>query len=165
MWAVASVLGGRISIRRESEVHSHKCSPLRAIAPVYFNTLIPKGLCEKNHKGRLTFFAQLGQYPGTAAKEMSNCYPTGQAWGSAMTQFRPSDAKEYGQLFLLASVSLEMVAPMAIGWLLDRTFGWQPWGVIGGALFGMIGGIVHLVLLAQKQDRPANKRPPPPEVE
>ncbi len=75
-----------------------------------------------------------------------------------MTQFQPPDSRELGQLMLLASVSLEMVAPLGAGWMLDRMFGWQPWGVIGGALLGMVGGIVHLMLLAQAQEKPGHER-------
>lgn len=70
-----------------------------------------------------------------------------------MTQVPPPDPKALGQLALLASVGLEMVAPLALGWLADRYLGCQPWGVVVGAVLGMVGGVAHLMVVANAQDR------------
>jgi F0F1-type ATP synthase assembly protein I len=40
-----------------------------------------------------------------------------------------------------------MVAPIALGWVVDTYAGISPWGVVAGALFGFVGGIAHLVLI------------------
>lgn len=73
------------------------------------------------------------------------------------------DPKQTGVYFLLAQVGLEMVAPVVFGLLLDHYLGWLPWGVIGGALLGLVGGIAHLVMIQgqakepktpQERDRP-----------
>jgi F0F1-type ATP synthase assembly protein I len=57
------------------------------------------------------------------------------------------DPKQAGVYFALAQVGVEMVAPVVLGLLLDHYLGWTPWGVIGGAMLGLIGGVVHLVVL------------------
>jgi F0F1-type ATP synthase assembly protein I len=53
----------------------------------------------------------------------------------------------------LAQVGLELAAPAAVGLLLDNYFGWQPWGVICGAVLGLLAGLAHLVALSQKFDK------------
>ena len=49
----------------------------------------------------------------------------------------PLHPKEMGYYFTLAKVGLEMVVPIALGLWLDNLFGWQPWGVVGGAVLGL----------------------------
>jgi F0F1-type ATP synthase assembly protein I len=68
----------------------------------------------------------------------------------------PPDFKEFGYYIALAQVALEMVAPLLVGIGLDYYLGWSPWGVVGGALIGFVGGMVHLIVLA---GRPQNQRP------
>src|SRR5439155_8831608 len=41
--------------------------------------------------------------------------------------------------FAMASVGIEMVIPILIGNYLDSRFGWQPWGVLVGAVVGFTG--------------------------
>jgi F0F1-type ATP synthase assembly protein I len=74
---------------------------------------------------------------------------------------RLPDPKDVGRYFALAMVGLEMVAPVVIGLLLDRNLGWSPWGVIVGAIVGLVGGLYHLIILANRfnrQDAPDQKR-------
>jgi F0F1-type ATP synthase assembly protein I len=48
-----------------------------------------------------------------------------------------------------AGVGFELVASVVgftlVGYWLDRHFGWRPWGVLGGALVGIVGGLYNLV--------------------
>lgn len=64
----------------------------------------------------------------------------------------PQHPWEFGYYVSLAQVGLEMVAPIGIGLLLDYWLGWAPWGVVSGAVVGLVGGIAHLVALANRRD-------------
>jgi F0F1-type ATP synthase assembly protein I len=64
--------------------------------------------------------------------------------------------------FALAQVGLEMVAPMVIGILLDRQFGWTPWATVSGFAFGFVGGFLHLLVMLKQHNTPP--RQPPGEV-
>jgi F0F1-type ATP synthase assembly protein I len=64
----------------------------------------------------------------------------------------PPDSREQGFYFALAQVGMEMVAPIGIGVALDHYLGWRPWGAIGGALFGFVGGLAHLIALVHQHD-------------
>ena len=48
-----------------------------------------------------------------------------------------------------AGVGFELVASVVgftlVGYWLERQFGWKPWGVLGGALVGIVGGLYNLV--------------------
>jgi F0F1-type ATP synthase assembly protein I len=64
----------------------------------------------------------------------------------------PEDRKELGYYFTLAQVGMEFAAPIVIGVLLDRSvWDWAPWGLIGGAVLGFIGGLTHLVMLSNRE--------------
>jgi F0F1-type ATP synthase assembly protein I len=69
-----------------------------------------------------------------------------------------SDSKELGHYLGLAQVGLEMVAPIVLGLVLDHYAGCGPWGVIGGAIFGLVGGIVHLLSVLNKHDKPGTPK-------
>ena len=60
--------------------------------------------------------------------------------------------REIGRYFALAQIGLEMVAPIVLGLFLDAQFGWAPWGVVTGAVLGLVGGFSHLVLLLNRFD-------------
>jgi F0F1-type ATP synthase assembly protein I len=62
------------------------------------------------------------------------------------------DPKELGRYLALGQVGLEMVAPIVVGLFIDRALGSAPWCLIGGAVFGLIGGLVHLVRLLNKME-------------
>jgi F0F1-type ATP synthase assembly protein I len=66
---------------------------------------------------------------------------------------RPPGSHELGHYLSLAQVGLEMVVPIGIGVLLDNNLGWRPWGAVGGAVLGLVGGLVHLVALQKRQDK------------
>ena len=68
----------------------------------------------------------------------------------------PRDVRRY---VTLSQVGLEMVAPIGLGLLADYGLGTSPWGVIVGAVFGLSGGLVHLIVFVSKDDPDA---PPPP---
>ena len=48
-----------------------------------------------------------------------------------------------------AGVGFELVASVVgftlLGYWLERQFEWKPWGVLGGALVGIVGGLYNLV--------------------
>jgi F0F1-type ATP synthase assembly protein I len=49
-----------------------------------------------------------------------------------------------------------MVVPVGVGWALDAWLDWRPWGIIVGAVLGLVVGLSHLVVLTNR----ANKKPP-----
>jgi F0F1-type ATP synthase assembly protein I len=55
-----------------------------------------------------------------------------------------------GRLFALSQIGFEMVAPIALGWYLDEWLDWKPWGVVGGAVLGLVGGLAHILLLLKR---------------
>ncbi len=76
----------------------------------------------------------------------------------------PPDAKQMAYFLALSQVGLEMAAPVGVGALLDYYLGWAPWGVIVGAVLGLVGGLVHLVVMANRFDQggqgPSGDKPP-----
>ncbi len=73
-----------------------------------------------------------------------------------MAEDRPSP-RELGYYFALAQVGLEMVAPMGVGLALDHYLGWRPWGIIGGTVFGFVGGLTHLIVMVNRHDAEDSK--------
>jgi F0F1-type ATP synthase assembly protein I len=74
------------------------------------------------------------------------------------------DQKDLARYLALGQVGMEMAAPVALGWLLDSYFGWSPWGVIAGAVLGLIGGLYHLVRMTgpgKGNAQGPTVRPPP----
>lgn len=60
----------------------------------------------------------------------------------------------------LGGLGIELVASVAgfvaIGFLLDRHYGWSPWGVLIGAALGFIGGMYNLIRGALVASREAD---------
>lgn len=73
----------------------------------------------------------------------------------------PRNQREFGYYVALAQVGVEMAAPIAVGWALDHYLGWTPWGIIGGAVFGLIAGLAHLVALANRPPNGDSSQPRP----
>lgn len=71
----------------------------------------------------------------------------------------PVHPREFGYYVSLAQVGLEMVVPVGIGLALDHYLGWTPWGIIGGAIFGLIGGLAHLIALTNRKDNSGTSQP------
>jgi F0F1-type ATP synthase assembly protein I len=63
-----------------------------------------------------------------------------------------SNSREFGRAVALSQVGFEMVAPIVLGLILDHYLDWTPWGLVGGALLGLCGGLAHLVHLLGKED-------------
>ncbi|MCC6420880.1 MAG: AtpZ/AtpI family protein [Gemmataceae bacterium] len=76
-----------------------------------------------------------------------------------MTERMP-DPREVGRYFALAMVGLEMVVPIGVGYWLDNSFGWSPWGVTVGAILGLVLGLYHLVKLSKQFDKTDPHNPP-----
>jgi F0F1-type ATP synthase assembly protein I len=66
--------------------------------------------------------------------------------------------KEFGRYVALGQVGLEMVAPIVVGLLLDHYLGWTPWALVGGAVLGLAGGLVHLIHLTNQAEAPPTRR-------
>lgn len=62
----------------------------------------------------------------------------------------PVDPKELGFYFSLAQVGLEMVVPVGVGLALDSYLNWRPWGVVAGAVLGLVTGIGHLIAIVNR---------------
>jgi F0F1-type ATP synthase assembly protein I len=74
---------------------------------------------------------------------------------------RPPDMREMGIYFTLAQVGVEMVVPLVVGLVIDYYAGTMPWLTMAGMVVGFVGGIVHIVVLANQQEaarRDRNKR-------
>lgn len=60
----------------------------------------------------------------------------------------------------LGGLGIELVASVvgfvAIGFLLDRHYGWSPWGILIGAALGFIGGLYNLIRGALAASREAD---------
>lgn len=69
------------------------------------------------------------------------------------------DPKEQGFYFSLAQVGGEMAAPIGLGWVIDYYAGTSPWCIVGGAVFGLVGGLLHLVYELKRHDE-QTRRPP-----
>lgn len=65
----------------------------------------------------------------------------------------PPNSRELGHYVALAQVGMEMVAPVGLGLALDYYLHWTPWGTIGGAVFGLVSGVVHLVALSNRWEK------------
>ncbi len=68
------------------------------------------------------------------------------------------DSQEMGFYLALAQSGMEMVAPMILGVVLDRTFGWTPWATVIGFVFGFVGGFLHLIVMLQRHDAQKQER-------
>jgi F0F1-type ATP synthase assembly protein I len=69
-----------------------------------------------------------------------------------MADFRP-DPREFGRLIAMAQVGLEMVGMIVIGLVVDHWAGTGPWGLILGAVIGLVGGLAHLIRLSKQPPR------------
>ncbi len=47
------------------------------------------------------------------------------------------------------SIAMEMVVPVLIGYFIDRRLGMTPWFTILGGVFGLSGGLWHLIRLTR----------------
>lgn len=67
-------------------------------------------------------------------------------------------AKQNATGMRYAGLGFELVASVLVltllGWWVDRHFGSAPWGVLSGALIGLIGGMYNLVRQALESVRP-----------
>ncbi len=62
------------------------------------------------------------------------------------------DPSKLGVYAALAQVGMEMVAPVVLGVFLDSHFDWTPWATVGGAVFGLVGGMWHLVAILNRRN-------------
>lgn len=63
---------------------------------------------------------------------------------------RKPEQSDYRALALAGTAVTEMAAPIIIGAWLDNKYGWAPWGLTVGAVLGIVGGIAHLVWVANR---------------
>jgi F0F1-type ATP synthase assembly protein I len=72
-------------------------------------------------------------------------------------QDRSWSPKDFGYFMSLGQVGMEMVVPIGIGIALDHYFNWTPWATIAGAVFGFVGGLTHLIALANRRESDSSK--------
>jgi F0F1-type ATP synthase assembly protein I len=72
----------------------------------------------------------------------------------------PDNQRKFGLALLLGQTGMEMVAPIGLGVVLDRWLGCLPWLTITGAVLGFVGGLGHMVFLANRINK--DDAPPPP---
>lgn len=65
---------------------------------------------------------------------------------------RPLNPRELGRYYALAQIGMEMVVPVAAGIALDYYLGWTPWGAVGGAVLGLVGGMAHLITIVNQRN-------------
>jgi F0F1-type ATP synthase assembly protein I len=73
---------------------------------------------------------------------------------------KPVNRRFLARLLALASVGVEMVVPAVIGLLIDRWLGSSPLGLIGGAVIGFVGALIHLIVLSQPRAEEEDPRGP-----
>lgn len=71
----------------------------------------------------------------------------------------PLKPRELGHYVSIAQVGMEMAAPIGLGVLADSYLGWKPWGTIAGAVLGLVGGIAHLIAMANQQEQGDSSKP------
>lgn len=55
------------------------------------------------------------------------------------------DPAQWGQFLGLGmQMAVGVLLGVFVGWWLDHKFGWQPWGVLVGAMTGLAGGLYLL---------------------
>jgi F0F1-type ATP synthase assembly protein I len=64
-----------------------------------------------------------------------------------------------GLYLALGQAGIEMVAPIGIGIILDRTLGWTPWLTLSGVLVGFVGGLAHMLILVKRLNEMDESKP------
>lgn len=64
------------------------------------------------------------------------------------------NGNDYRGLAIAGTAVMELVAPILVGVWVDQKFGWAPWGLACGAVLGFVGGISHLLVIANRTDGP-----------
>lgn len=57
--------------------------------------------------------------------------------------------RQLAYYFGLSQIGFEMAAPIGLGYFLDWWLDLLPWMTIAGAVFGLVGGLFHLVVMAR----------------
>ena len=57
------------------------------------------------------------------------------------------EQKALARLMTIGQVGTEMVAPIAVGWVVDYVLNTLPLFMVIGAVLGLIGGVYHLIVL------------------
>jgi len=56
-------------------------------------------------------------------------------------------------LLLISSAVAQMVVPILVGVWLDNKYGWKPWGMVAGAVLGIVGGGWSLYVISRRMNR------------
>ena len=60
----------------------------------------------------------------------------------------------YGRYGALAfEFSGTIAGGCVVGWLIDRSFGWEPWGLVVCTLLAVTGGFIRLVTTVRRFER------------
>jgi F0F1-type ATP synthase assembly protein I len=72
------------------------------------------------------------------------------------------DRGEYRVLALAGTTVTELVVPILCGVWVDNNYGTAPWGVLAGAVLGFVGGLGHLLVVANRVGNPGPGGPKSP---
>jgi ATP synthase protein I len=67
--------------------------------------------------------------------------------------------RELAKYYSLAQVGFEMVAPIALGVWLDTRYGLIPWLTIAGVVVGLVGGMMHLLVILKRFEDKGSSQP------
>jgi F0F1-type ATP synthase assembly protein I len=65
------------------------------------------------------------------------------------------EKRRFGLYLALGQAGMEMMAPLALGLLLDHWLGTIPWLTVVGAVLGFAGGLAHMIVLANRLNKDA----------
>jgi F0F1-type ATP synthase assembly protein I len=64
------------------------------------------------------------------------------------------EPRKFGLYLALGQAGLEMVAPLGLGVWLDWLLGWTPWLTLCGIVIGFVGGLTHMIVIANRLNSP-----------
>jgi F0F1-type ATP synthase assembly protein I len=67
---------------------------------------------------------------------------------------------QMGYLLALGQVGIEMVVPIGLGILLDLWLHTAPVFILIGVVVGLVGGLLHMLMILKRMDRSESKEPP-----
>jgi F0F1-type ATP synthase assembly protein I len=70
-----------------------------------------------------------------------------------MPEDRQAERRRLGQYLALAQAGTEMVMPFVVGLIADHYLGTLPWLTLTGIVVGFVGGLVHMILIANRLNR------------
>jgi ATP synthase protein I len=70
-----------------------------------------------------------------------------------MPEDRQAERRRLGLYLTLGQAGTEMVMPFVVGLIADRYLGTLPWLTITGVVVGFVGGLAHMIIIANRLNR------------